>query len=131
MKYGSLLFLISVSISLYGCGDRKYKVYSCPSKQESESCSDKCTSTNKFDLKYSFVSDKNSKSVLMIAFINDVQQGSVLNENCTILSENNWDCSKNYLEQTSTYKMANGIFSSYQEWKIEKPSTPNHSVCAR
>jgi hypothetical protein len=130
MKLLNLILITLISRFLYGCGEKKYTVYTCPTAGDSEKCSDNCKSNSKLSLQYSFISDEKSKSIMMVAY-NDVQLGSVLKENCKIFSNKTWDCSESHPNGTNTFKMANGIFSSYTSNLIESPAMPNNGICAK
>ncbi len=125
------IIIVLLVTFICACGGNKVTVYSCLDATSAESCSDKCTKPESFNLSYSFITDKDSKSVMMVAYKGSEQIGSVTSENCKIFSNENWDCSTYMPYGSNTYKMTNGIFSQYTTFKDQTPSAPSHAACAK
>jgi hypothetical protein len=95
----------------------KLNVYYCDMTDNAFACQEGCTIDR--EMKYSFHVNKEDKSVLQIVYSDGVQIGSITHKNCTIFSNENWDCSEfnTFTNVTQDYhtKMANGIYSAYRE----------------
>jgi hypothetical protein len=125
-----IFLIICTTLLISACGEKKYSVYSCPTSSDAERCNEKCSNSEKLDLKYSFSTSSDLKEVMMVAFVDDKQVGSLLKKECSIFSETKWDCSRSYGNSNSTYKLVGGIFTMYTS-AIEPSSTPNRSTCAK
>lgn len=120
------------------CGKHeKLNVYYCKRNFDAQSCNDKC----KIDKgnQFSFLVNKEERSVLQVIYWDGVQEGSRVHKNCTIFDGDNWDCSKQtelpYVFSSETTKMTKGIFTDYteiidrQNWKSRNPNDESH--CAK
>ncbi len=100
------------------CGKNKQlDVYSCDPPITANACNDLCVLEK--NMKYSFLVNKEEKSVLQVVFWEGKQEGSLIHKNCTIFDEKNWDCSEistlTYVTTNRHLTMANGIFSHTHE----------------
>ncbi len=109
-----MLFVLSIA-----CSDQeKLKVYTCEDAKNANRCSDGCVLV-KNNMRYSFLVNKDAKSVLQIVYYNGEQIGAITNKDCTIFSDNNWDCSTSntyqHVTESNEKKMINGVFTDYTE----------------
>lgn len=118
LRYKNLFFILSSVIALSACdSNKKLNVYRCEYKDYADTCNTNCKIAK--DFKYSFLVNKDEKSVFQVIYDEGEQSGSRTHKNCTIFSETNWDCSEttvlNGEAHKDTKKMANGIFVSHYE----------------
>lgn len=117
--------------------DEKLNVYYCNRNFDAQSCSVECEIEK--GNKYSFLVNREERSVLQVVYWNDVQEGSRVHKNCTIFENDSWDCSERtelpYVFSNTTTKMTKGIFTNYTEivdrksWKSRNPN--EKSICAK
>ena len=114
LKFIGITFLV---LTLMSCRwTNKLDVYTCVPSYAAESCGGGCTIEK--DFKYSFVTNKEDKSVLHVSYLEGAQ-AAVTHKNCTIFNNENWDCSElDTLPYTIIKRrliMANGIFTHTNE----------------
>jgi hypothetical protein len=99
------------------CGwQDKLDVYYCDPRYAAESCGGGCTIDK--DFKFSFVTNKEEKSVLHISYFEGAQNART-HKNCIIFDNKNWDCSEfetlDFVSINRKLLMANGIFTHTSE----------------
>ena len=65
-------------------------------------------------MKYSFLVNKDDKTVMHKTYIKSEMMGSYLYENCKIFDKKNWDCSSTsnlFVIYSQRIKMIDGVFS--------------------
>jgi len=112
-----LTYLMSIALTLISCGNNeKLAVYTCDPSYAAESCNNGCVLEK--DFKYSFLINKEEKSVLHISYF-EGDQGALTHKNCTIFDNKNWDCSEfdtlPHVSINKKFLMANGIFTDTRE----------------
>ncbi len=114
VKFLSISLLILFFAS---CSRNELVFYSCPSKEDAKTCNKKCEVDK--SVKYSFLINKEDKSVFQIVYWDGEQRGTHTHKNCKIFNDLNWDCSESTDMGHSvwyTYAiMANGIFTTYDK----------------
>jgi hypothetical protein len=126
-----VLLITICALFMSACSEKKYTVYSCPTADDAEACNEKCSQNKNLNMEYVFTTNSDSKEVLMTAFIDGKQTGSLLRKKCSIFSETKWDCSSSYGSSYNTYKLVGNIFTMYTTSSIAPPSTPNQNICAK
>lgn len=133
-----LVIIMIYPLFLISCAkDEKLNVYFCNRNYDAQSCSVDCEIEK--GNKYSFLVNREERSVLQVVYWDGVQEGSIVHKNCTIFENDSWDCSEQrelpYVFSNTTTKMTKGIFTYYNEIldrKNLKSRNPNEkSICAK
>ncbi len=108
-----------LSLIFISCSDQeKLKVYTCEVANNANRCSDGCVLVEN-NMRYSFLVNKEEKSVLQVVYYKGEQRGAITHKNCTIFSNKNWDCATSntfqHVTESTESKMINGVFTYYTE----------------
>ncbi len=123
---------------LNSCGkDEKLNVYYCNGNYDAQSCNVNCEIEK--GTKYSFLVNREERSVLQVIYWNDAQENSRVIKNCMIFENDSWDCSEkkeftNVFWNTTT-KMTKGVFTDYTEIvnraSLNSRNLSEKSICAK
>ena len=108
------ILIVFICLFISSCGEKKYTNFSCKYKEDANACSDSCVGDD--DYKFSFMINKENRSVMIKYYEKDKIYRSSLLENCKIFDEKNWDCSEDNVYSDRIHyrikKMTSGIYTS-------------------
>jgi hypothetical protein len=96
-------------LGLISCSRNEQLVqYDCKDWSSAESCGSGCVAKPTY--KYSFLVNKEERSVLLVGYVDGKQAVSGVYKDCVIFNDRHWDCSSIKEFDADTIKMTNGIY---------------------